>query len=110
MAGEKEPRACNFYVGPWGNRNLFMALSHAIQTHFRRKQAPYPIERTLLTTGVLAAGVESRHQKGKAIDTPHLDVAYAAKDFAALREKGESWKIITEKTPQPGGIKKPPRE
>ncbi|MCA9101360.1 MAG: hypothetical protein KDA63_09430, partial [Planctomycetales bacterium] len=34
VEGEAQPRFCRFYVGPWQNRNLFKALSHAIQTHF----------------------------------------------------------------------------
>src|SRR5207253_8727490 len=31
LTGEAQPRATRFYTGPWGNRNLFQALSHAIQ-------------------------------------------------------------------------------
>ena len=31
VEGEDAPRATHFYVGPWENRNLFKALSHAIQ-------------------------------------------------------------------------------
>jgi hypothetical protein len=106
LAGEEKPRAMSFYPGPWGNRNLFMALAHAIQTHFRQKQAPYPVERTLLTTGILAAAVDSYAEKGKAITTPHLEFAYKARDFNAMREKGDSWKVLTEDTPQPRGIRK----
>ncbi len=104
LDGDEEPRATSFYVGPWNNRNLFKALSHAIQTHFREKPAPYPIERTLLTTGVLEAAVDSRHQGGRVIRTPHLDVAYRPRDFKAMREMGDSWKIITPDTPEPPGI------
>ncbi len=42
LAGEKEPRATAYNVGPWQNRNLFKALSHAIQTHFREHRAALP--------------------------------------------------------------------
>jgi hypothetical protein len=104
LAGEKEPRATNFFVGPWGNRNLFMALSNAIQTHFRAGRSPYPVERTLLTTGILAAAVDSK-VAGKAVETPHLGIAYKSRDFSEMREKGESWKVITKDTPQPAGVK-----
>jgi len=106
LESDKEPRGTSFYVGPWGNRNLFMALSHAIQTHFRQKQAPYPVERTLLTTGVLAAAVDSKAAKGKAVETPHLQFDYTPRDFGKMRERGDSWKVITDKTPQPAGIKR----
>ena len=37
----------------------------------------YPVERTLLTTGMLAFLFESREHKSR-IDTPQLDVRYRA--------------------------------
>ncbi|MDZ4687655.1 MAG: hypothetical protein SH850_21500 [Planctomycetaceae bacterium] len=104
VAGTPEPLATSFYVGPWENRNLFKALSHAIQTHIREQQVPYPIERTHLVTGMLAAAMDSRFEQHKRLATPHLDVAYQPRDFRALREMGDSWKIITEDQPQPAGI------
>lgn len=39
-------------------------------------KTPWPIERTLLTTGMTAAGIESLFQKQKRLDTPHLAVQY----------------------------------
>jgi hypothetical protein len=104
LSGESKARAARFYVGPWGNRNLFMALSHAIQSHFRLGRPPWPIERTLLTTGILDAEMESRFRGGKPIDTLHLAIAYSAPDLRKLREMGASWKILTEGTPEPKGI------
>jgi hypothetical protein len=104
LEGETSPRATSFYVGPWQNRNLFKALSHAIQTHFQNRKAPYPVERTLLVSGVLDAAMDSRVAGGKPLDTPQLDVKYAAQDFRAMREMGASWKIITEQMPEPMGI------
>ena len=103
LAGENKPRATAYYVGPWQNRNLFRALSHAIQTHFRQRKAPYPVERTLLVTGVLDAAMDAR-MVGKAVETPQLDLKYAAQDFRAMREMGATWKIITETTKEPAGI------
>lgn len=104
LRSETAPRATAYYVGPWQNRNLFKALSHAIQDHIRQGRAPYPVERTLLVTGVLAAAMDSRHEGQRPVDTPHLDIAYAAQDFTAMREMGASWRIITEDTPEPMGI------
>jgi hypothetical protein len=103
-AESSEPSATSFYVGPWENRNLFKALSHAIQSHFRNKQAPYPVERTLLVTGILDAAMQSRHTGGTKISTPELAITYQPRDFSAMREMGATWKIITEGTPQPAGI------
>jgi hypothetical protein len=103
LKGETQPRALRYYVGPWQNRNLFKALAHAIQQHFRTGQAPYPVERTLLVSGVLDASMHSR-AAGQAIQTPYLEFAYPARDFSALRERGASWKMVTEGTPEPKGI------
>lgn len=107
LKGDETPRATSFYVGPWQNRNLFKALSHAIQTHFREGRAPYPVERTLLVTGILDAEMESRYQGGTPQETPHLAFAYEPRDFRAMREMGATWKIITEETPQPPGMAPP---
>ncbi|HHK42149.1 MAG TPA: hypothetical protein ENJ50_07005, partial [Planctomycetaceae bacterium] len=85
----------------WNNRNLFKALSHAIQTHFRRREAPYPVERTLLVTGILDAAMDSRVQSGKWLETPHLAWRYTPKDFRAMREMGATWKRIPPGTPEP---------
>lgn len=93
LAGEREPRATKLYVGPWGNRNLFMALTNAVQQFIVRREAPYPVERTLLVTGALEASVRSRFLNRR-IDTPHLDVAYQPRDFRAFREMGASWRIL----------------
>jgi hypothetical protein len=35
-------------------------------------KAPYPVERTLLTTGILAAAIDSLHQGQKRLETPDL--------------------------------------
>lgn len=103
LAGETKPRATSFYVGPWNNRNLFKALSHAIQSHFRERRAPYPVARTLLVTGILDAEADSRFQGGRPMDTPQLAIAYRPRDYRKMREMGASWKIITEDIPEPKG-------
>lgn len=104
LEGDDKPRATSFYVGPWDNRNLFRALSHAIQIHFREKRPPYPVERTLLTSGVLAAAMDSRFDQGRPIPTDWLDITYKPVDFRRCREMGESWKLITPNTPEPPAI------
>lgn len=106
LKGEKQPVATFFNPGPWNNRCLFKALAHAIQTHFVNRQAPYPIERTLLVTGILDASMQSRQQGGKQLETPQLEIAYQPRDFRAMRENGESWKILTPTTPQTKGMNK----
>ena len=41
-------------------------------------RAPYPVERTLLTSGMTLAGVESLHRDGALIETPQMEVRYTA--------------------------------
>lgn len=93
LAGEARPQAFRYYVGPWGNRNLFMALSHAIQHCFKTGQVPYPVERTLLASGVLDAAMRSRAE-GRRIRTQHLELAYEGRDSRSMREMGASWPIV----------------
>jgi hypothetical protein len=105
VEGESVPRATSYYVGPWQNRNLFRALSHAIQLHFTQKRAPYPVERTLLVSGVLDFAMDSRFRKGVTVNTPALaNLSYAPVDFRHCREMGKTWDLITPETPQPEGI------
>ena len=101
---QREPLATSFHVGPWENRNLFKALSHSIQHHFRSGKPPYPVERTLLVSGTLAAAMQAMHQDSPVLETPHLAIRYRPSNFTAMREMGASWKIITDETPQPPGI------
>jgi len=101
LRGETKPRATALYNGPWGNRCLFKALSHAIQHLFIHQEEPYPVERTLLVSGALDAAMHSHHRGNKPIDTPHLEFAYKPIDFRKMREMGGNWKIITSQTPQP---------
>jgi hypothetical protein len=104
LKGDPAPHATRFHVGPWENRNLFKALAHAIQHHVRTGAPPYPVERTLLVSGVLEAAMRSRAKGGGVVRTPHLEFGYAARDFTAMRETGASWKVVTDATPQPAGI------
>jgi hypothetical protein len=101
LKGESRPLATALYNGPWGNLCLFTALSNAIVHFFRTGKAPYPVERTLLVSGVLEAAMKSHKAGGKPMETPHLEFAYQPQDFAVFRENGASWRIITKETPQP---------
>jgi len=64
------------YLPYYSMRNFFNPLVNHIETLFRTGKSPYPVERTLLTTGMTAAGVESLFQKQKRLDTPHLEIKY----------------------------------
>jgi len=56
--------------------NFFTPQVNNVEKMFLSGKATYPVERTLLTTGLTAAGVESLHQGEVRYDTPHLDISY----------------------------------
>jgi hypothetical protein len=56
--------------------NFFSPLVANMEQMFLTGAAPYPIERTLLTTGLTAAGVQSLYQDQKRVPTPHLNIRY----------------------------------
>jgi hypothetical protein len=81
LKGERKPRATHFHLQsevPFGH---FGYLVKAIESMIHTGHPAYPVERTLLTTGMLDALMTSRHGKGKRLDTPHLAVKYEAKDW-----------------------------
>jgi hypothetical protein len=55
----------------------FSHLAHMIELFVQRGTPLYPVERTLLVSGVLDAAMTSRHEGGRRLETPHLDVRYA---------------------------------
>ena len=65
-----------FYLPYYSMRNFFSPFVHHIENLFLTGKAPYPIERTLLTTGMTASGIESLFQNQKRLETPHLAVRY----------------------------------
>jgi hypothetical protein len=65
-----------FYLPYYSMRNFFSPQVHHIETLFQTGKSPYPVERTLLTTGMTAAGIESLYQQQHRLETPHLAIRY----------------------------------
>ena len=58
--------------------NYFDALTFNIEKMLETGKPPYPVQRTLLTTGVLDALMESHARRDDRVETPDLDVKYTA--------------------------------
>ncbi len=56
--------------------DFFNPLVNNIEQTILTGRATYPVERTLLTSGITIAGVDSLHAGQKELETPHLSVAY----------------------------------
>jgi hypothetical protein len=78
LRGEPKPASCLFYLPPAPGAKYFDCLVSNIEKLLQTGKPPYPVERTLLTTGALAAGMESHYRRGSRVDTPELDVRYPA--------------------------------
>ena len=56
--------------------NFFSPLVNNLERMYLTGKPTYPVERTLLTTGLTAAGVESLYRGQTRYETPHLAVRY----------------------------------
>lgn len=60
--------------------NFFSPQVHHIEQMILNGEPSYPIERTLLTTGLVVAAVESLHLEQVRVETPYLDIQYVASE------------------------------
>ncbi len=76
LTGQKKPFSTQMYLPMPPARtslaNFFSPLSNSAEKMFLSGKPTYPVERTLLTTGLTAAGVDSLFAGQKRLDTPHL--------------------------------------
>jgi hypothetical protein len=91
IRGQVDSVATHFYLqqpDPFAHFTyLVRAIDHMVQTG----HPAYPVERTLLTTGILDAVMLSRAEKHRRVDTPHLDIRYQPTD----------WPFATDPVPRP---------
>jgi hypothetical protein len=82
--GDGRVVSCQMYLPMPGNNpnqgattaDFFNPLVRHIEDLIVDRRANYPVERTLLTSGMVIAGVESLHRGGETVETPEMGVAY----------------------------------
>ena len=86
VAGRDTPFTCLMHL-PMPNRgsttaDFFNPLVRHIEEMVLTGKAPYPVERTLLTSGMVIAGVDSLHAGQVPVATPEMAVRYLAVEDA----------------------------
>ncbi len=76
LRGRSDPLSTLFYLPPNPNVVYSAALMSKAEENFLTGRAPYPVERTLLTTGLVAAGMQSLAKGQTRLETPHLAIRY----------------------------------
>jgi hypothetical protein len=81
LKGEEKPRSTFFYLQQPDPFAHFAYLVKAIDATIQTGHAVYPVERTLLTTGILDAVMTSKAENHRRIETPHLAIKYTPTDW-----------------------------
>ena len=72
-------QSCQFLLTPTPNVTYSACLVDKIEQMFATGRAPYPVERTLIVSGMLESCLESsKVRNGQRIETPQLNVRYQA--------------------------------
>jgi len=78
LKGAKDPVSTQFFLSPVPNVTYSACLVNKIEEMFTTGVAPYPVERTLLVSGMLESCLTSKLQGNGHLETPHLSVRYHA--------------------------------
>lgn len=76
------------YQHPYGH---FQYLVRGIESLIHTRTTPYPVERTLLTTGILDRAMQSRAQHGRRLESPELKLAYRNSEWPFANQQHENF-------------------
>jgi len=80
--GPSHDMACQIWLQGYPHGH-FIFLVRQIEAMILSGASPYPVERTLLTTGMLDAAMRSRHDSGERRETPELAISYTPADYVS---------------------------
>jgi hypothetical protein len=81
IRGDDRIASCAYYLQQPDPFAHFEYQLKAIDAMVQTGHAVYPVERTLLTTGILDAVMISKSEKNRRVETPHLDIRYRPTDW-----------------------------
>jgi hypothetical protein len=81
VRGVDKPLSTHFYLQQPDPFAHFAYQVRAIDAMMQTSHPPYPVERTLLTTGILDAVMISKSEKNRRRLTPYLDIRYQASNW-----------------------------
>lgn len=80
IEGQPKPFSTLMYLSKQAHaatiESYFNPLVHYIEQMMQTGREPYPVERVLLATGLVCAGIDSLFQGQQRIETPHLAIRY----------------------------------
>lgn len=83
VKGKSDIVAASYYLDEVPRLKHFSATVRALEEMYLTGKPTAPGERTYLTTGILAYGIDSHYRNGIKLDTPDLDIAYRTKPTPA---------------------------
>jgi len=90
VEGQSEPVSTLAWLMRKPYHHHFGCLIKNIEKMFETGKSPYPVERTLLVSGILDFMLDSVQQGNKVIETPQLDVPYQTPNASHYCTEG--WK------------------
>jgi hypothetical protein len=71
-------QSTQFLLTPEPNVTYSACLIGKVEEMFATRRAPYPVERTLIVSGILESCLTSRMQNHQRLETPHVKIQYQA--------------------------------